>query len=342
MSFSGSSYGRYSRLWLIITGAILLAVGGGMALTLGGIPFAGGTMLLTGGILAAVGIALIVIGIIVGQRAAATDQLLQTGVAGTAAITGLTQTGMYFNENPQVRMHLLVSLPGQTPYATTHTEVVPLILLGRLSSGAPLAVRVDPANLNRLAVDWSSSGFAAGGMPMMGGIPMMGGMPMGQSTMGAQPVAAAGAVPFSAGEATSPDAAAPSPAPAVSSSGMDESLGQVQAAMQQGGMAAPAPFSLPGQASLTVEQLRAYLRQSGVEGTARVDMLEDTGQTVGDERLVRMQLLLNPAGPSPMPLPASAAMVPVAKSHKMYQGMTVPVRYEATNPNLLMVDWDKI
>ncbi len=123
---------------------------------------------------------------------------------------------------------------------------------------------------------------------------------------------------------------------------MDESLGQVQAAMQQGGMTAPAPFSMPGQQSLTVEQLRAYLRQSGIEGTARVDLLEDTGQTVGDERLFKMQLLLNPAGPSPMALPASAAMVPMAKSHKMYQGMTIPVRYEATNPNLLMVDWDKI
>ena len=321
MSFSGSSYGRYSRIWLIITGAILLAVGGGMAVTLGWIPFAGGMMLLTGGILAAVGIALIVIGIIVGQRAEATDQLLQTGLAGTAAITGLTQTGMYFNENPQVRMQLLVSLPGRTPYAATHTEVVPLILLGRLSSGAPLAVRVDPTNLNRLAVDWGTSGFAAGGMPMMGGMPMTGGMPTG-------------AVP--------PDAPAPSAAPAVSASGLDESLGQVQAAMQQGGMAAAGPVAMPGQANLTVEQLRAYLRQSGVEGKARVDMLEDTGQTVGDERLFKMQLMLNPAGPSPMPLPASAAMVPVAKSHKMYQGMTVPVRYEATNPNLLMVDWDKI
>jgi hypothetical protein len=55
-----------------------------------------------------------------------------------------------------------------------------------------------------------------------------------------------------------------------------------------------------------------------------------------------MQLLLNPTSPSPMPLPASAAMVPMAKSHKMYQGMTVPVRYEATNPNLLMVEWDKL
>ena len=51
MSFTGSTMGKYSRLWLIITGVILLAVGGGMAVTLGNIPFAGSTMLVTGGIL---------------------------------------------------------------------------------------------------------------------------------------------------------------------------------------------------------------------------------------------------------------------------------------------------
>src|SRR4029079_6278342 len=106
------------------------------------IPFAGGTMLLTGGLLAVVGIALIVGGFVVGRRAGSTNQLLQTGTAGTATITGLTQTGMYFNDNPQIRMQSLVSLPGQTPYAAQHTEIVPLMLLGRLNSGAPLSVRV--------------------------------------------------------------------------------------------------------------------------------------------------------------------------------------------------------
>ena len=76
--------------------------------------------------IAALIIYVLVIGIIVGRRAAATDALLATGTAGTATITGLTQTGMYVNENPQIRMQLLVSLPGQTPYATQHTEIVPL------------------------------------------------------------------------------------------------------------------------------------------------------------------------------------------------------------------------
>jgi hypothetical protein len=34
---------------------------------------------------------------------------------------------------------------------------VPLIMLGRLTSGAPLPVMVDPANPQKLIIDWSGS-----------------------------------------------------------------------------------------------------------------------------------------------------------------------------------------
>ncbi|HEX2706111.1 MAG TPA: hypothetical protein VHM65_10155 [Candidatus Lustribacter sp.] len=309
--FTGGTIGNYSRLWLIITGGILLAVGAIMAITLGNIPFAGGTMVLTGGIMALVGIGLIVVGIIVDRRAASTDALLTSGTPGTATITGLTQTGMYMNENPQIRMQLLVSLPGQTPYATQHTEIVPMMLLGRLNSGAPLQVRVDPMNLNRVAIDWGSSGL---GMSGLGG------------TMGG-PVAMA---------------AAPTMPGTTAGSAQDESLAQVQAAMAGAATGAAAPFSNPAQGNLTVEQLRNYLRASGLEAQARVDSMEDTGKTVGDESVYTMEMTLMIPGKQEQKLPKSAAMIPTAKKHKLFQGMTVPVKYEATNPNLLMVEWDKI
>ena len=313
--FSGSTFGRYTRFWLIVTGVILLAVGGVLAATLGGVPFAGGTMVLTGAILGVVGAALIVVGVLVGRRAAATDQLLQTGIVGQGQVVGLTQTGMYLNENPQIRMNLLVSLPGQTPYAATRTEFVPLMLLGRLSSGAPLAVRVDPADFSRVVVDWGASGFAAPMAPA-------------QTMIATAPVAAGGA---------------PAPvAGSVSGSAIDESLNQVQAALARGGSAAAAPFASAEQGNYTIEQLREHLRQNGVQATARIDMLQDSGQVVGDERLFTMEMTLNPTTGTPQKLPASAAMVPLAKSHKLFQGMNVPVRYETSNPNLLMVEWDKV
>jgi hypothetical protein len=322
--FTGGTIGNYSRLWLIITGAILLGVGAILAVALGNIPFAGGAMVATGGFMALVGIILIVVGIIVGRRAASTDALLTTGTPGTAQITGLTQTGMYMNENPQIRMQLLVSLPGQTPYATQHTEIVPMMLLGRLNSGAPLQVRVDPMNLNRVAVDWGASGFDGGASNMMGGVAM----PMGG--VGAVPVGSAAGV-----------AAAGGPS-ATAASGMDESLAQVQAAMAASGMAAAAPFQTAAQGSYTVEQLRAYLRASGQDASATIDKLDDSGKVVGDEHLFTMEMTLKIPGQPDKKLPSSAAMVPIAKAHRLFQGMTVPVKYEATNPNLLMVDWEKV
>lgn len=304
--FSGSTFGNYTRVYLIVLGVIFLVLGIGIAIALGSIPFAGGGMVLMGGIFAVVGGGLIAGGVIIGRRAASTDQLLTTGIAGQATITGMTQTGMYLNDQPQISMQLLVSLPNQTPYAASHHEFVPLMLLGRLTSGAPLAVRVDPMDLNKIAVDWGASGFG-------------GGAPMASSMPGAPGASGSG-----------------------SASGMDESLAQVQAALAQSGMAAAAPFATAAQGNYTVEQLRGYLRQSGLQASARIDKMDDSGKVVGDERLYTMEMTLMIPGAPEQKLPSSAAMVPVGKSHKLFQGMTVPVRYAAENPNLLMVEWDKI
>ena len=221
MSYS-SQTGGFTRIYLIIMGAIFLIVGIGVALFLGSIPYAGGGMLLMGAIFAIVGGVLIVAGILIGRNVSAQNQIMQTGIAGSATITGLTQTGVYVNEQPQIKMNLLVQLPGETAYATNHTEVVPLMMLGRLSNGQPLAVRVDQMDRSKLVIDWS-------GNPMAAAAPIAG-MPAAGQT--------------------------------------DESLAQVQAALAgTGGMAVANPFSQPGQANYTVEQLRAYLRQNGLQAS---------------------------------------------------------------------------
>jgi hypothetical protein len=148
----------------------------------------------------------------------------------------------------------------------------------------------------------------------------------------AMPMGGVGAVPMSAANS----------AGAASASGMDENLAQVQAAMAATGMAAAAPFQTAAQGNYTVEQLRAYLRASGQDASATIDKLEDSGKVVGDEHLFTMEMTLKIPGQPDKKVPSSAAMVPVAKSHRLFQGMTVPVKYEATNPNLLMVDWEKV
>ena len=328
--FTGGSFGNYSRVYLIVMGAIFLVVGIGVAIALGSVPFAGGGMLLMGGIFAIVGAILIVVGIIVGRGASASNQILQTGTPGTATITGMSQTGVYLNENPQINLNLLVTLPGEVPYAANHREFVPLMLLGRLSSGAPLSVRVDQMDRSKIVIDWSGTGFAPGAQAAS---MMANAQQMAASMAAGQPAAAAAAgFPTMPGTGTTPG------------SSTDESLAQVQAALgtSAGGMQVANPFATAQQANFTVEQLRAYLRQSGLEAQAHVDKLEDTGQTVGDERVYKMEMTLSIPGSAPQKLPASAAMVPVAVTHKLFQGMTLPVRYAAENHDLLMVEWDKV
>ncbi len=158
--FTGGTFGNSSKFIFFLLGAIFLVVGLGLIIGLGSLPFAGGAMVMTGGIFVVVAIILIVAGFFIGRSAARSDQILQTGIPGSATITGLTQTGVYLNENPQIQMNLLVQLPGEVPYAANHKEFVPLMLLGRLSSGAPLSVRVDQLDRSKIVIDWSGTGFA--------------------------------------------------------------------------------------------------------------------------------------------------------------------------------------
>ena len=303
MSFSGSTFGRHSGRWLLIVGVFELLLAGVFVFLAYTVPLIAFGFYLTAAILGATGIIFVLIGMRVRSSAAAADELLSTGLAGQAQVTGLTQTGMYLNENPQVAMNLMINLPGREPYPATRREFVPLILLGRLTSGAPLPVMVDPADPQRVMIDWQNVGL----LP----------------ALAVQQVQ-------------------PGPQMATAAGGVDESLAQVQAALAASGMQAAAPFGSPAQAGFSVEQLRNYLRQSGVAATARIDSLQDSGKIVGDERLFTMEMTLNVPGGPPMKLPASAAMVPLLAAHKLSVGIDVPVRYAAENPNLLTIEWDKI
>ena len=357
--FRGSTMGRHTGLWLIITGGILLAVGAAMIIGLGAIPFAGGTMLLTGGIMGVVGVVLIVAGVLARQRAAAVDQILATGTSGTAQVTGLTQTGMYLNEQPQVQLQLLVNVPGRAPYVATHKSFVPLILLGRLTSGQPLPVKVDAVDPQKLVVDWENAGFGSpfGGFPpvptmnaqpswpqpMQQSQPMQQFQPM-QPTPRSQPMGSmqptTSAEPMTSAEAASLLGQTPTSTAVPSSAG--ESLADVQAALAASGAAVPQAFATPDQGQYNVEQLRAWLRQYGIQGTATIVKATDTGKIVGDERLFTMELTIDVPGRALQQLPESAAMVPLTSMHKVKVGWKVPVRVAPDNPNLTMFEWDRM
>lgn len=104
----------------------------------------------TGGLLIALAL---VLGY-VSWRVNGKDMLHETGLAGTARILRMTQTGIWMNNNPLVSLDMEVSLPNLPPYEVRHREVVPQVALGRLTQGDELQVRVNPHKPTDLIVLW--------------------------------------------------------------------------------------------------------------------------------------------------------------------------------------------
>ncbi|MEA2132050.1 MAG: hypothetical protein QOJ85_4941 [Solirubrobacteraceae bacterium] len=92
--------------------------------------------------------------------------LRQTGLPGTAQVLEMTQTGVYINENPQVKMKLQVQAQGLAPYQCEIKATVPLIAIGMLGTGRPLTVFVNPNDNEDIFIDWSNqAALGAGGIP---------------------------------------------------------------------------------------------------------------------------------------------------------------------------------
>jgi hypothetical protein len=302
--FTSSTIGSYTGKWLLITAVFEVALASFfVALGLFNSEARFG-MVLTAGILGLVAVILGGIGLRIRRRAAEVQRLIATGLPGTATVTGLTQTGMFLNENPQVEMELMVQLPGRPPYAAKRKEFVPLILLNRVSTGAVLAVKVDPADPNDVVIDWEAPAPAPS-----------------ETAQGWWGV--------------------PAPAPAAVGAGT-ETLQEVQTALAGSGLQSERPFSEPGQGGYTVEQLRAHLRANGLSGTATIDRLEDTGKDVGTDHLFIMQTTTTVPGYPPHKGEPSAAMVPKEKVGRVYVGATLPVKVAPDNFDAVMFEWDKI
>jgi hypothetical protein len=83
--------------------------------------------------------------------------LLESGTPGRATVTGFTDTGVLVQFNPQVVVDLTVAVDGRPPYDVRLTTTVPPTELGRLQAGTDLDVRVDPAQPQHVAIDWSGT-----------------------------------------------------------------------------------------------------------------------------------------------------------------------------------------
>jgi hypothetical protein len=304
-TFTSSTIGLHMKKWLLGTAIFELVLAIGFAVAGFFVDDARGGFWVTAAILGIVSIGLILWGLRAGARAAEAKRIDQTGIAGTATVVGLTQTGLFVNENPQVEVDMLVQTPGRAPYQATRKEIVPLILLGRLSNGAPLPVKVDPADPSNVIIDWD---------------------------------APAAAISF-----TGPGVTSAGPGPSLApAGGQDETLAQVQQALAASGMEAAAPYATAEQAGYTVEQLRTHVRANGVAGTAIIDRVVDSGKTVGDERLMTMEVTVQVPGRQPHTTGPAASMVPMHAFPKVSVGKSIPVMVAADNPNVVLFEWDKL
>jgi hypothetical protein len=306
-TFTSSTYGKYAGAWLIGTAVFELLLAAGFLFF--GLTQGIGGLTMTAAILGVVGIGLLVFGIGARRQAAEAQRIDDTGLAGTAQITGMTQTGMYLNNNPQIGLDLVVTVPGRNPYPIEVKQFVPLMLLGSLMVGGTLPVKVDQQDPSKVVIDWQGgAGQVQQAWPGMG-----------QWGAGAMPGAMMpGAVPMQAGG--------------------------FPGAMPSGGVVMTPPVvttsvNVAGQGNL--DQMRAQLAATGLDGTGTILQAQDTGVVIGPSKLFSVQMTVNVPGRAPYQ-ETSAAIVPADDAPKLVSGASVPVKVAPENPNLVMIQWDRI
>ena len=166
--FTPITWSKSPAKWLIITAVFEIVLAAAFLIAGMMIPQVEGGFMLTAGILGAVGLALLFWGRKWSRAYAEAERIKMQGVPGQAQILGMRQTGVRLNEQPQVELRLQVSTSMHGPYAVTQKEYIPEMLLGMLTSGRPLPVKVDPANPQRVVIEWENAGGMVAGGQMAG------------------------------------------------------------------------------------------------------------------------------------------------------------------------------
>lgn len=88
------------------------------------------------------------------KGAARRKKLMVRGVDASAKLMVVEQTGTRVNDQPMLQLRMMVEVPGKSPYAVLHREVVPQIRLAQLQPGMQLPVKVDPQDPRNMAIAW--------------------------------------------------------------------------------------------------------------------------------------------------------------------------------------------
>ena len=85
------------------------------------------------------------------------ERFEENAIHGVATIISREQTGLFFNNQPQVRFLLDISAPGREQYQVEHKEIVSLLDLGTVSPGAKFPVLIDRDNGKKIKMIFSGN-----------------------------------------------------------------------------------------------------------------------------------------------------------------------------------------
>jgi hypothetical protein len=84
------------------------------------------------------------------------QDLIGSGVPARALITSMRDTGTTVNDQVVVAFDLQIQPAGGPPYAVSHRQILPRLLMGAVLPGKLVQVWSDPVNTQRLTIDWSA------------------------------------------------------------------------------------------------------------------------------------------------------------------------------------------
>lgn len=315
--FTPMTWSSRPRIALIATAIGELVLAGVFVLIGLSVPAARGGMFVTAAILGLVGVGLLAWGMKMQRGYREAQRLKVLGKQGTARVAGMTQTGTSMNDNPLVELDLEVTVEGRPPYRVSHREWVPLVMLGTLTMGGTLPVRVDPADPSKLMIEWEKG-------------PTLGGMLQAAPGTTVTPIPGGQIVTTTQASGTGP--------------GGVEALGGLAAAalaglaaggIQSGGVASESTTKIDvSQAQADAQRLLA----GGVDGHATITGVNDTGVSLQGQRLFVLDVLVNVPGTPPQTL-KQPTMIPESSVSKAVVGRTVPIKADAANPATFAIDW---
>jgi hypothetical protein len=112
------------------------------------------SFIVTGVIMALGGLLLLVLGWDNDEEKDDDARIRNSGIAGTATIEAVQQTGVVVLKQPQLAMQLRLHLPDRPPYLITHKEVVSKEVAETLTPGGSLRTKSDPTDPLKVVIEW--------------------------------------------------------------------------------------------------------------------------------------------------------------------------------------------